>query len=78
MSTEFSSAPRMQGKKSGKKDDDDDTREDEQHGFESHDEPTTLNAACRERGLVPVAVYDEKLLVPAPRAFIATNFGKKK
>ena len=73
---EFSSTPRMQGKKSGKKDDDDDTNEDE-HGFESDDEPTTLNAACREKGLVPVAVYDEKLLVPAPRAFIATNFGKK-
>ena len=71
---EFSSAPRMQGKKSGKKDDKDDTNEDED-GFESDDEPTTLNAACREKGLVPVAVYDEKLLVPG--AFIATNFGKK-
>ena len=71
---EFSSAPRMQGKKSGKKDDDDDTNEDEV-GFEIEDEPTTLNAACREKGLVPVAVYDEKLLVPG--AFIATNFGKK-
>ena len=36
MSTEFSSAPRMQGKKSGKKDDKDDTNEHE-HGFESDD-----------------------------------------
>ena len=46
---EFSSAPRMQGKKSGKKDDKDDTNEDED-GFESDDEPTTLNAACRGKG----------------------------
>ena len=62
------------GKKPGKKDDDDDTNEDEV-GFESDNEPTTLNTACREKGLVPVAVYDEKLLVPG--AFIATNFGEK-
>ena len=55
--------PRMQGKKSGKKDDDDDTNEDE-HGFESDDEPTTLNAACREKGLVPVATMRNFLFLP--------------